>query len=265
MTRVLLLGDTHRNNGFLKQIIDIAIAQEVDTIVQLGDFAYDFKHRKFFKNIARFTETGGLFYFVAGNHDDWDFLDAITPDYPKPVAMDQYDQPKANHDEPTTPFPKGLYYLPRGAVVTIGGRVCMGMGGAFSIDKDWRTPHVDYWPGEMLTEADIYRTEEIVRNQGPVPIDVLLTHDIPVNTYPFEQLLRPLGYKIDEESKRNRTTLARITDIVEPVDLYHGHYHHRHEGLYETPNGWRVNVHGIGADVPDGRPSMDYNYVIEYW
>lgn len=275
MVKVMLVGDTHRNNGFLKGLIDIAIARDVETIIQLGDFAFNFQERQFFKNIARFTLGGRKFYFVPGNHDDWDFLDFICDDqgygHDKPIKMSEFDQPKGHPAEPTTPFPNDLYFLPRSCIVKIGYRTCMAMGGAVSIDADMRVPHHSYWPTETIGQDDVYRafdaSDQAARDG--IRIDTMLTHDVPADTYPFENQLESVGYKIDAISRRHRDTLAKIVNYVRPLHLYHGHYHRRHEGLYqakapETGLWVRTSVHGLGADV-SGPPTQDLNYIIEEW
>ena len=166
-------------------------------------------------------------YWVDGNHDNHEFLGHL-------VDHNGWEEPIPVHHE-------RCLYVPRGCVFQLGGRSCMGFGGAYSVDKEYRKPYRDWWPDEMISVSEMYRAEG-------VHVDVMFTHDAPCSDV-LEVMLEGEGYKRDESSRANRQNLTRIVDEVRPKVLFHGHYHERYRTLYETPEGWTVQVEGIGANL----------------
>lgn len=173
-----------------------------------------------------------------------------------------------------------MYYCPRGSIKMIGNKQCMFLGGAYSIDKDWRVPNVSWWHQELIRGTDVNRA---IRNSNPATdlgggvdwgqrIDVMLTHDAPPSEY-LEADLAKFGYKVGPESHYNRQMLKQAVDEVRPKVLYHGHYHTRYSAPYTTKDGWQVQVEGIGANVTvkmggqylDPTARANHNYVIEEW
>lgn len=134
--------------------------------------------------------------------------------------------------------------------MTIGGKKCLFLGGAFSIDKEWRQPHVSWWPQEMIRESDIRRA--VSRDD----IDVMFTHDSPPNPQLDPLLYEGRGYKIDPDSVNNRMALAGVVNAVRPSVLFHGHYHHRYTGTYIGDSGWRTRIEGVGANINEN-PRLD--------
>ena len=44
------------------------------------------------------------------------------------------------------------WLLPRPARLRIGGRKILSLGGAASVDREWRVPGVSWWPDEVITD-----------------------------------------------------------------------------------------------------------------
>ena len=55
----------------------------------------------------------------------------------------------------------------------IGGLTVGALGGAYSVDQEYRTAGKDWWPNEEPTTSEARK----LMNGGPV--DVLITHDVP--------------------------------------------------------------------------------------
>lgn len=216
--RLLLAGDTHGDLSQIRYLLKMAAEMQIDRIVQVGDFGYWPHMAPFHERVDGLASAEGVeFYWLDGNHENFDALEqAVDFDATEPQAMGE-----------------SLWYLPRGSTWQWGGCRFMALGGAYSIDKDYRTEGRSWWRQEMLTHAQVYRALD----RGPV--DVLLTHDAPEGACP---IITPL-YKGDEESRGNRLAVTAVMEAVQPRLLVHGHYHHR----YSAKQG-RTQIEGLGRD-----------------
>ena len=225
--KVLLVGDTHCNGKFARNVCEYATTHDIDTIVQLGDFGFHFD-KGFIRKWKDWLndDPNREVYWLDGNHDDHDYIDAeITEN------GDAYEGVPISH------WHSRMFYCPRGSRKTFGDTTVMFMGGAYSIDKHYRRPHLSWWYQEMLTETDVY-------NAGTEHVDVVFSHDCP-DTIWFKDKLEQDYYKIDEDSQRNRDILTSICDTVSPRRVYHGHYH-EHYVVEDKVHG-RV-VTGLSCD-----------------
>lgn len=221
-SRVLLLGDTHGQAGWIKMACRTAKHNGCPIILQLGDFGY-WPHygtgRVFLEEVTRHLTKYGLeLWWVDGNHENHDML-----------AKQPQDENGFWRDGP-------IVYISRGARWEWGGRTFLGCGGAYSIDKHYRIEGESWWAGETITEADLMRC-------GAEHADVLVTHDAPwgaANVIGYETV----GAKDDyPESASNRKRVAALCDAITPLLNVHGHYHHRNTTLYKS-----TRVEGFGRD-----------------
>lgn len=262
MTKVMIVGDTHGHDKTVSNINKAARIHDVDTIVQLGDFGYNFDPNLLASIRAWLDQDDGRkWYWLDGNHDHHEYIaESILPG--------------ADRSKPVPHFHDRMFYCPRGSVVTIGEKRCMFLGGAYSIDVNYRTPYISWWPQEMITYADVERCIENGSFGHPDgSIDVMFTHDTPPTEWIVEKL-EASGYKSDASSSHNRKLLGFAVDHVRPNEIYHGHYHWRYSDIpYVTNDGWKVAVHGVAANVAtsiggqwiDPEAIEDHNYVLRTW
>jgi UDP-2,3-diacylglucosamine pyrophosphatase LpxH len=152
---ILLLGDIHGNHSRLRYAIHKAVQTDATAIIQVGDFGLfgNGDSAAGFYNICK--ESPIPVYFIEGNHDDC-------------VRWVQYEEvsrvwPDAN-----------LWYVPRGTVMELDGRTIAFMGGAASIDKDYRLRQNMHWDeNENITPAQIAR---LLKNAEGKQIDLFITH-----------------------------------------------------------------------------------------
>lgn len=133
----------------------------------------------------------------------------------------------------------GMFYMPRGTVFELDGITFGVMGGAVSIDKEYRlmveknTGQKCWWEEEQVTLEDINKARDY---NGTV--DVMLSHDTFINP------ISSTGwYKNDPESDRHRQKMLDVVQAWEPTVNVHGHYHERH-----STHGYRALVVGLGMD-----------------
>lgn len=152
---VAFLGDIHDFYEVLK-----LAPSKAELIVQLGDFG--FIHRNPC-TITPLVET----WFIDGNHDSIELLHSLEPTWP-PDEKDKIQ---------TSP---NLFYIPRGSVHKIGNSIVGFLGGADSIDLQFRTEGVDWFRDESIKISNVSRLEkELVNHKN---LDILVTHAPPSKT-----------------------------------------------------------------------------------
>jgi predicted phosphodiesterase len=243
MSKLFIVGDTHADDSFVAYVHKEARSLGVDTIVQLGDFGYDF-NRNMLASIEAWLnrDENHKWYWLDGNHDHHDYIEAVI------LAGQSWDHPVAH-------FHERMFYCPRGSTVKIGDKKCLFLGGAFSIDRYRRTLGVSWWEQEMIRYSDM---ERAVRNG--TDIDVMFTHDVPPMAF-IDDALRSANYKIDPDSSANRRNLGRVVEEVAPKHLYHGHYHWRYDDVLYTASGKVVEIHGVAANFNEFTESV----IFEQW
>lgn len=220
ITRFSVCGDLHMNYKYAEKIVHQAAKQDAEAIVQLGDFGYTFAPG-YLNQINMWCEKYGIYFmFVDGNHEDFDWLLA------QPVSEDGVRRLR-NH----------LWHLPRGFRWNWGGVNFLALGGAVSVDRQWRTPGAEWWWQEMIKIDEI----EKVCEDGPT--DVMFTHDCPTNVDLHLGDGSWIPIQDRHAARVHRDILQRIVDHVQPKHLFHGHYHMKHDTMMGD-----VAVHGLNCD-----------------
>lgn len=205
--RVAVCGDWHGDVEWLRTIRNAvqAAASDVTTILQLGDWWMDP-----WACDATFFDSGvDRVYVTLGNHEPWG---EITPQL-------------AAHPGQAVRVSEVTWLLPRPARLRIGGRDILSLGGAASVDREWRVPVVSWWPDEVITDQHV--ADAIAGGRA----DVMLTHESPARTpvAAVTQILRsnPMGFPESTliESAASRARVAQVWDAVRPKHLFHGHMH----------------------------------------
>ncbi len=219
-TRVAVCGDWHGNLAWLRTLAPAitTLAPDVKTVLQLGDW---WMNRDASDRI--FTDAGiERVYVTLGNHEPWGEIAPL----------------QHAHQGEVIRISEVTWLLPRPARLHIGGREILSLGGAASVDREWRTEGVDWWPDENIHGVHV----EAATVGGPA--DVMLTHESPAGT-PVRQvseILRtnPLGFpKAGRlESAVSRKRVSRVWDEIRPDLLMHGHMHI--PGAGTTDDGRRV-------------------------
>lgn len=240
--KIAICGDWHCSYGFALSQIKELHNRGVTDIYHCGDFGY-WPHtdlgEQYLKMVSDALTTRGMrLYWVDGNHENFDALEEACKHVPS-----------AYRKKIIKP---GIWYLPRATTFSVDNTNFLAMGGAFSIDKAWRTPHVSWWHQETITEGDVQRAISAITlaNVEGYPIDVILAHDAPLSA----NLQLQNGYKDDRESEANRERLQYITDAAAPKYLFHGHYHQR----LTTHDHRNVTVVGLADNRTSTRENCIY-------
>lgn len=252
MTKLLISGDWHANKGHAKNVFKYAQEVGASSIIQVGDFGHAF-------SLTQFKGTGGKIeceftHYVAklvkefgikclwlpGNHENYEFLqntlDDLTP-----------------QNDGTYELYPGLFYIPRGTKLEYDGVSFLCCGGAVSVDKKSRVPFVSWWKEEAITQKDIDKCAGIGK------VDVLLTHDLPLEVTVIDRHLDPYwGEEAARGTYQNRVAVSEILKTSGAKLHLHGHLHFAYSQVVRVDHH-PVKVIGLDRDT---KPMHDNTYLL---
>lgn len=229
---VFLTGDTHGELDFGK-VVDFsrAAADKLtrdDYLIILGDFGFVWADPPTEREGARLDWLDGQPWttlFIDGNHENFDLLDAL------PVHT--------WHGGRIHQVRSHVLHLMRGERFEIGGHSFFVVGGGHSVDKEWRTPHVTWWPQEAPGGEERTRIAARARELGQV--DYVLTHVPPTGCY--------------ERYRR------RFPKFWGPSDEYTDWLEEHIEGAFSYRRWFYGHLH---FDLPDDEPhTLLFNHVFD--
>jgi predicted phosphodiesterase len=241
---VAFAGDWHATTDWAVKAIRGAAANDCQAIVHAGDFG--FKFTSSYLKALRHTldETDMHLYFVRGNHDDPGQLESWPRD------EDGFGIPRHGNTGR-----ERLHYIPQGHRWSWWGLEWMGLGGAHSVDRQWRTPYIDWWPEEWMTIRDMHHAMRYGK------VNIMVTHDLPASAKLPNDRKSDTGFFPPEEivqAENHRIMLQAVVDEVQPDLLVHGHFHERFEqqvgslhvvGLDRDLSTLRDNLYIVGPDL----------------
>jgi hypothetical protein len=233
--RILLAGDWHGNTAHAQWVMRHAARTGCAGVLQLGDFGIwpGEGGRRYLQALSKVAaETGVWVAFIDGNHEDFWQLNSL------PV-----------NENGVRKVAGGIWHLPRGLRWQWAGRTWLAMGGATSLDRAHRRLGSSWWPEESITDAQFREVTDGGR------ADVMLTHDCP-DTVPIPGL-DPRGWSPEalEIAEAHRKIVRAIAEVVQPHELWHGHFHIRYRAevsFADTP----CVVNGLGDDGDGLRNSV---------
>lgn len=254
MARVAVVGDWHGNTPWINELLPYLARRGYTHVLHVGDFGVSgpgYHETAFAKTLQTLTERHKItVLFIRGNHDNPDYLDSL-PVTLRPTDYMEFDTLTYLHEGN-----ERIGYMSDGFLLTHLGRKIMGLGGAVSIDREFRTPGRDWWAGETIPHA--FRNVAESWDAELDPIDVMITHDAPA-TAPL-QLFPDFEARFHVESvtvcREHREYLQWIVEQMEPRAVIHGHYHRRTTGHGRLRDGTPFRCEGLGHDsrrrfVPD--------------
>lgn len=230
--RILVAGDWHGNTNFALNIIEHAQTFDCEAVFQVGDFGF-WEHTKAGLWFMDQLELGAAkanmpIYWIDGNHENHALL---RKKYMK-GQVDQFVEIRPH-----------VLYCPRGHTWEWDDVKFMGFGGAYSIDKNVRTPGTSWWPEEVGTQDEI----DHAATKGTV--DVLFTHDAPTGSDVLG-FMRSAGYGTFPEiaeAQKSRWVVRDVVENAQPELLIHGHYHFPYKQEFKYNNG-QCRIIGLDAD-----------------
>jgi hypothetical protein len=99
------------------------------------------------------------------------------------------------------------------------------LAGAFSIDRQWRTENVSWWPDEELSYLELQEAIALYEKEKP---KYVISHEAPENAAKFMLLALQGAYfaaKLECSMSRTSRALQTMLDIHQPDEWVFGHYH----------------------------------------
>lgn len=204
---LLVCGDIHGNWGtLLEEVIRHKIKNAI--IIIAGDCGIGSEKIEFWetleKKIARKTP-GVQYVCIRGNHDNPEQFDSATIFFDHLKAVSDYE------------------------ILEIGSKRILPIGGAQSIDQDWRIKvnskyehfgsHKRIWWEDERPEKD----KNLLKHIGK--IDIIVSHEGPISLGPVISRTGDMTAEIYDNILEDRKYLQEILIDIHPDYWYFGHYH----------------------------------------
>lgn len=199
---IFITGDTHGDIDY-KKLINLKKEKLSydDYLIICGDagICWSFKTIQSFLDL--YNDIGCTILFVDGNHENFDMLEEMPLVECKGALMHQID----TH----------IFHIVRGEIMTLEGKTFLCLGGAHSIDKMYRTPHLSWWPQEEINNHNIDNAISNLEKVGN-KVDYVITHCCDSKT-----VLNEFGFRRDICTDQ----LMFIDKVVDYKHWFFGHYH----------------------------------------
>lgn len=205
---IYITGDTHREFSRLNYIKNI---KENDMLIVLGDtginYCLDNEDISYKEYLKKFKIK---IFCVRGNHEE------------RPENIDSYKE--VNMFDGKVYIEKNypnLIFAKDGEIYNIDGKSFLVIGGAYSIDKNYRLLYGYKWfKDEQLTDIEMKNILEKIKGKH---FDIVLTHTCPYKYEPTETFLNDIDQtKVDKTMEH---FLDKVEESISYNKWYCGHYH----------------------------------------
>lgn len=210
MSRVFVTGDTHQSIDISKLNMENFPEQKNltkgDYVIICGDFGMVWSNSEeelWWRNWLK--ERSFTTLFVDGNHENFDLLNS----YP----VKTWSGGKVHF------ISDSIIHLMRGQVFTINGLKFFTMGGATSIDKEYRVEGKTWWKEEEPSQKEV---DEALNNleKNNFKVDYVLTHTT------SRRLMMEMGY-----IKENNILSSFFEFLEKEIDYKHWYFGHFHDDI----------------------------------
>ena len=210
---IYLTGDTHGDFDRVASFCDKVKSTKEDILVVLGDAGINYYGNPKDERLKEFLHDLPITLLcIHGNHEK------------RPQTISSYQktlwQGGTVYQEPHHP---SLLFAMDGEIYDLGGKRCIAIGGAYSVDKHYRISRQwGWWADEQPSDQIKAHVEQRLESVG-WDIDIVLTHTCPMKYLPREEFL-PF---IDQSTVDNSTEiwLDTLEDKLHYAHWYCGHYH----------------------------------------
>ena len=211
--QIIITGDTHGEFSSINRLIN---RKQPDVLIICGDFGYFNK-----TTLIKDSVYGGYYevftdypfdvndiknkntkvYWVPGNHENWNHIEAqFGRRALKPIEMKKG---------------SNVFYCPIGSTEMFDGDNFLFVGGADSIDKQYRTIGVDWFSQEILNHED---WEYIIEQHKNTKIDTIISHTCP-SSFEMRSVFNM------KHADFSRKVLEELLQEFKPMKWYFGHWH----------------------------------------
>ena len=220
MGKFYITGDTHGNFNRIDYFCQRFETSKEDILRILGDAGINYYLNKKDYMLKQVLQDMPITFFcIHGNHEE------------RPFNISTYITKKWNEGIVyyEKEFPN-ILFAKDGEIYNINGKSILVIGGAYSVDKEYRLLKGWSWFKDEQPNKEIvkYIEKQITKQRH---FDIVLTHTCPIKTEPRHMFLPFI-----DQSKVDKTTellLQRIADWITFDNWYFGHFHgHWDNGKY---------------------------------
>lgn len=202
---VLITGDTHRDFYRLNTL------KAGDILIILGDSGINYFLNEEDKKLKKYLNDMNITLFcIQGNHEE------------RPENIKTYKEVDMFHGKVfVEEFYPNLIFAKNGEHYNINGKSILVIGGAYSVDKEYRLLYGHQWfKDEQLRKEE---QEAILNKYKGKHVDIILSHTCLLKYEPTESFIERI-----DQSKIDKSMEIFLDKIEENVDYdkwYCGHYH----------------------------------------
>ena len=210
---IYITGDTHgKFERFEKFCFENKVSRD-DIMIILGDVGLNYWENSDDSDNKREVEKFGMTFFcIHGNHEQRPFAIASYKTKEFHGGLVWYEEE----------FPD-ILFAKDGEIYNFDGYECIVIGGAYSVDKNFRLAHGWKWFANEQPSKEIKEYVESQLAKRDYKIDVVLSHTCPLDYQPIEVFLSGI-----DQSKVDSSTEEWLNEIEHKLDYkkwYCGHYH----------------------------------------
>lgn len=209
-----LTGDTHGNLDRIATFCEENHLKNDDVVIVLGDAGLNYyTDSRSFKSKAHYSKAIGCeLLCIHGNHEQ-------NPEHMGSMKEKEWKGGVVFYEED---FPR-ILYAKDGEVYDLDGKKAIALGGAYSIDKDYRLMMGWNWfSDEQMSPEVMERCEKKLGEVG-WSVDYVLSHTVPLSAEPVEFFLK--GIDQSKVDKTMEVWLEKIKNHLHFERWYAGHYH----------------------------------------
>ena len=201
---IFITGDTHGDYNDFCSRMDKARPAPGDTVIVAGDFGFVWWTKSQKESLEKLKELPCTIAFADGNHEDFGMLYS----YPE----EEWNGGRIHRIAPN------IVHLMRGQQFVIEGMSFFVMGGAYSIDKAFRTEGYTWWKEELPTDEE-YKTAAATLEKCGYKADYIITHTIP------EAVFYRIPMTPEQDEKELSGFLEWVREKTEYRQWFAGHIH----------------------------------------
>ncbi len=210
---IYITGDTHGDFSRVERFCRRFSPTREDVMIILGDAGFNYyRSRRDDLNKKRMAEMPITVFSIHGNHE---IRPANIPTY----HTAQWRGGKVYTEDA---YPNLLFAVD-GETYDLDGKQTIVIGGAYSVDKQYRLLHVFGWWADEQPSAEVKAKVESVLAARDWKIDRVLSHTVPLKYEPVEVFLPMIDQRTVDRSTEK--WLDTIEERTEYGHWYAGHYH----------------------------------------
>lgn len=208
---VYVTGDMHRDFRRLVYFCFENNTSKDDIMIILGDAGINYYGIDDYRLKKQLSTLDITLFCIQGNHE-------IRPENIKSYKEKEFKGGKVYFEEE---FPN-ILFAKDGEIYDFDGKSVLVIGGAYSVDKDYRIANnLGWWEDEQPSEDTKNKVLDML-DKG-LGVDIVLTHTCPYKYLPYEVFLEGI-----DQSRVDQTT-EKFLDVVEDKlnykKWYCGHFH----------------------------------------